>query len=154
MWRNLNIVPITKSVFVRYNFYMGTNDKTETFLEFFQSESVKNETLDERIFLDLYSEVGANVLADIVISYSKTLDESLTALRATLESADAERSYRICHKLKGSSMLVGFSRLAQSCEQVCSDFKGQKDNNWSSSLKLIMDQVATIKEAIIVAQNP
>ncbi len=133
---------------------MGIDNKTETFLEFFQSECVKNETLDERIFLDLYSEVGAGVLADIVVSYSKTLDESFTSLRTTLESADAETSYRICHKLKGSSMLLGFSHLAQSCEQVCSDFKGKKVNDWSNSLKLIMDEVATIKEAIIVAQNP
>lgn len=133
---------------------MGTNNKTENFLEFFQSECVKNETLDERIFLDLYSEVGASVLVDIVQSYRKTLDESFTALKATLESADAEKSYRICHKLKGSSMLIGFSHLAKSCEQVCSDFKKQEDNNWSKSLKLIMDEVATIKEAIVVAQNP
>lgn len=133
---------------------MGTNNTTENFLEFFQSECVKNETLDERIFLDLYSEVGASVLVEIVQSYRKTLDESFTALRATLETADAEKSYRICHKLKGSSMLIGFSHLAKSCEQVCSDFKKQKDNNWSTSLKLIMDEVATIKEAIVVAQNP
>jgi HPt (histidine-containing phosphotransfer) domain-containing protein len=133
---------------------MVTNNKTENFLEFFQSECVKNETLDERIFLDLNSEVGANILSEIIISYSKTLDESFVALRATLETADTEKSYRICHKLKGSSMLIGFSHLAQSCGQVCSDFKSQRDNNWYNSLKLIMDEVAKIKKVIIVAQTP
>jgi HPt (histidine-containing phosphotransfer) domain-containing protein len=136
---------------------MGNTDKSakiETFLEFFQTECVKNETLNERIFTELHSEVGANVLADIVLSYSNTLDESFAALKISLESVDAEKSSRICHKLKGSSMLIGFSRLAKSCEQVCSDFKNKTDSNWSDSLKLIIDEIATIKKAIVVAQHP
>ena len=132
---------------------MGNVDKTESFLELFQSECVKNELLDESIFLELYSEVGANVLADIVLSYSKTLDESFTIIKGLLENVDTEKAFRICHKLKGSSQLVGFTRLASACEQVCADYKSQRETNWSSSLKLIMDDVAAIKETIIGAQN-
>ncbi len=130
------------------------DDKNENFLELFQSECVKNDLLDEKNFLQLYSEVGADVLAEIVMSYSNTLDESFSGLRLLINSPNSEKSYRLCHKLKGSSQLVGFLSLAKICEQVCADHKNHNRTVELNFLKQILDQIAAIKEAIIVAQNP
>jgi HPt (histidine-containing phosphotransfer) domain-containing protein len=132
---------------------MENNDKAKNFLELFQSECVKNELIDEIRFHELYSEIGTIVLADIVISFSKTLDESFISLQETLQNHDAERSFRICHKLKGSSQLLGFTKLAQSCEKICASFKSLTKDVETETLQRIMGNVATIKEAIIFAQN-
>lgn len=133
---------------------MGDIDQSESFIELFQSECVKNQLLDEESFLQLYSEVGPKVLTDILLSYSITLDESFEFFKKNIHNSDAEQSYKMCHKLKGSSQLVGFKRLAESCEAVCTNYKNQTPIDDTKMLKKILDEVGSIKEALIVSQNP
>lgn len=82
--------------------------------------------MDTRVlieFLDMVGPSGPGLLRNIAETYAVETPPVLTALGMALERGDSRAATRLAHRLKGSCLSIGASRLAASCaavEQACS----------------------------------
>lgn len=77
--------------------------------------------MDTRVlheFLDMVGPAGPGLLRSIAELYAVETPPVLNALGLALERGDAEAATRLAHRLKGSCLSIGASRLAASCAAV------------------------------------
>lgn len=60
-------------------------------------------------FMQLVEDTGEDTTLRIIARYNETLREVLGHITEGLASEDAEKIWRACHKIAGSSELVGFA---------------------------------------------
>lgn len=77
--------------------------------------------LDKSAFENLIAETSPEVVWEILTSFKTTLSESVSGLQNS--KATPEELYKVCHKLKGSSLLIGFVPLGELCKTAMSDIK-------------------------------
>ncbi len=77
----------------------------------------KRHLLDKGVFETLIDETNPDVVFDIVCAFRKTLTETIEKLSnsSTLSNEDI---YKVCHKVKGSALLIGFASLAEESKHV------------------------------------
>lgn len=74
-------------------------------------------------FLAMVGPAGPELLRGIVEIYAVETPPVLSALGVALDADDHEAAMRLAHRLKGSCLSIGASRLAATCvaiEQLCS----------------------------------
>ncbi len=78
-----------------------------------QATQVQN-MLDTQAFENLIHETSPEVVYDILTAFKDTLKECIGRLEQN-EKLSAEDAYKVCHKLKGSALLIGFRPLGDAC---------------------------------------
>ena len=76
-----------------------------------------------REFLDMVGPDGPELLRSIAATYVVETPPVLTALGMALKRGDHSAATRLAHRLRGSCLSIGASRLAANCaavEQTCS----------------------------------
>jgi HPt (histidine-containing phosphotransfer) domain-containing protein len=87
-----------------------------------QSTEVVMDTNVLKEFLEMVGPEGPQLLRSIAETYSVETPPLLTALGLALKRGDAIAATRLAHRLKGSCLSIGASRLAASCaviEDLC-----------------------------------
>lgn len=69
--------------------------------------------LDNKAFDNLIHETSSDVVYDILVAFKDTLKECLGRLENP--GLTPEEAYKVCHKLKGSALLIGFKPLGEAC---------------------------------------
>jgi len=77
----------------------------------------RQDLIDRAVLETLIDKTSPQVVFDIMLAFIKTLDEAIQSLEPR-DSLSNEQLYRICHKVKGSSLLVGFVKLGEECKKV------------------------------------
>lgn len=70
--------------------------------------------LDIKTFDNLVQETDVSVVYEILQAFKGTLKECVSRLNEA-EHLSAEDAYKVCHKLKGSALLLGFKALGDAC---------------------------------------
>lgn len=91
--------------------------------ELFEPAEAVMDTRILREFLDMIGPEGPGLLRSIADLYAVETPPVLSALGLALDRGDHEAATRLAHRLKGSCLSIGASRLAASCaavEDACS----------------------------------
>lgn len=75
----------------------------------------------------LCEETSPTVFSEILTAYKSTLRESRDRLKMA-DSLPYDELYKICHKLKGSSLLIGFHKIGGTCidaMKLCDELRTQ-----------------------------
>lgn len=88
--------------------------------------------LDVKAFDTLIEETGADVVYDILRAFKGTLNECLGRLEQG-NKLSSEDTYKVCHKLKGSALLIGFKPLGEACMKAMVPLK-KADGTYSQEI--------------------
>lgn len=119
---------------------MMQNQNTQNKLNLLATVAHEAQLLDKAGFETLIHETSPDVVMDILAAFKKTLQESISRLEHSDTSAEEAR--KVCHKLKGSSLLIGFVPLGELCKTVMNDSK----NNFSEFKKDIENVLLSARE--------
>lgn len=112
----------------------------------------KKHLLDKLAFETLIKETSPDVVYDILTSYKTTLKESIDQLNQ-VQKLTQDDVYKVCHKLKGSSLLIGFSPLGQLCVKAMTGLRESKVDNVEGRVQEVLtcakDTQAIVLETIV-----
>ena len=77
--------------------------------------------------LSLSQDTNSETVLKILVEYRKTVQESRDRIRQALADSNAETIARACHKLVGTSELLGFKALAGHCREIEQNLKDKAD---------------------------
>lgn len=97
----------------------------------------KRHLIDKNVFETLIDETSSEVVFDIVCAFRKTLIETIEKL-SNSASLTNEDVYKICHKVKGSSLLIGFSPLAEESKIVMNLTRENPDSDINEKLQTVL----------------
>lgn len=103
---------------------------------------------DSLALLNLSQDTNAETVLKILVEYRKTVRESAEKIRTALTDSDAETIARACHKLIGTSELLGFKVMAGRCRAIEQSVKAnpnpQQEANAIQSLLETLDKILLI----------
>lgn len=82
---------------------------------------------DSLALLTLSQDTNSETVLKILVEYKKTVRESADKIRTALTEGDAEVISRSCHKLVGTSELLGFKALAARCRSIEQNLKAESN---------------------------
>lgn len=80
---------------------------------------------DGLALLSLSQDTNSETVLKILVEYKKTLKESTDRIRSALAEGNAEVISRACHKLVGTSELLGFKAMASRCRSIEQNLKSE-----------------------------
>lgn len=103
---------------------------------------------DSLALLTLSQDTNSETVLKILVEYRKTVQESRDRIRQALSESNAETIARACHKLVGTSELLGFKVLATRCREIEQSLKiesnPQKETAQIHALIGTLDRILTI----------
>lgn len=100
---------------------------------------------DSLALLTLSQDTNSETVLKILTEYKKTLKESADRIRAALSEGHSEVIGRACHKLVGTSELLGFKALATRCRSIEQDMKSETNpQNEAAEIHALLDTLDRI----------
>lgn len=103
---------------------------------------------DSLALLTLSQDTNSETVLKILVEYKKTVKDSTDKIRAALAEGNAEVIARACHKLVGTSELLGFKAMAAKCRAIEQNLKAdtnpQKEVEDIHSLLETLDRILAI----------
>jgi chemotaxis protein histidine kinase CheA len=93
---------------------MDKDESAESTLDAFVKSLENTQLLDKSVFKTLLTETSPEIVAEILVAYNSTLQEGIDKLKERT-SLTVDEIYKVCHKIKGSSLLVGFKSIGNDC---------------------------------------
>jgi len=100
---------------------------------------------DGLALLSLSQDTNSETVLKILVEYKKTLKESTDKIRNALAEGDAEVISRACHKLVGTSELLGFKAMATRCRSIEQNLKSETNpQNEVTEIHALLDTLDRI----------
>ena len=116
---------------------MMQNQNTQSKLSLLANKGYENNLLDKSTFETLISETSNDVVWDILDAFKPTLQVSIATLEHTqLRTSEA---HNVCHKLKGSSLLIGFIPLGEFCKAAMGEMNNCPPEDFEKTIKNVLD---------------
>lgn len=113
----------------------------------------RQQLLDRSVFEALIDETNPQVVFDIMNAFVKTLDEAIAQLK-TSKDVSCDQLYRVSHKVKGSSLLIGFTKLGELCKEM-TVFSSQNSTDPVDSVvvKQLITSLEQVKSCVEIIQK-
>lgn len=113
----------------------------------------RQQLLDREVFETLIDETNPQVVFDIMNAFVTTLGEAIHQLEASKEIT-SDQLYRLSHKVKGSSLLVGFTKLGELCRDLTVSTQKSTSNTADPSVvKKLVSSLKEVKSCVEVIQK-
>lgn len=113
----------------------------------------RQQLLDRTVFETLIDETSPQVVFDIMSAFITTLDEAINQLRSSQEITQSQL-YRLSHKVKGSSLLVGFTKLGELCRELTiSAQESQAETVEPYVVKRLLSSLEEVKSCVEIIQK-
>ena len=103
---------------------------------------------DGLALLSLSQDTNAETVLKILVEYRKTVQECRDRIHQALDASQTETVMRACHKLIGTSELLGFKVLATRAREIEQNLKNEENlqKEMNHILRLIekLDQMLTV----------
>ncbi len=126
---------------------MMQTEETQSKLNSLAETAQNAQLLDKPAFENLIIETTPEVVWEILTSFKTTLSESIERLQNPQASGDD--LYKVCHKLKGSSLLIGFAPLGDLCKTAMHDIKNASREVYSKGIEKVLSCAQETQKLVI-----
>lgn len=116
------------------NFWSGFKDSVE---------------FDQESFFQLFQDTNEDTTLRILARFCENLNEATQKISAAIQSEDCETIWRACHKLAGSSELLGFKKFGGLSRDLSVQVRANPDySSHASEIEDYLGQTAALKTQI------
>ncbi len=104
---------------------------------------------DEQAFLQLCEDTDFETAFQILQRFNDNLKQSASSLKVSLSSEDADAAWKVCHKLAGSSELLGFIKFGKFARDLSHQIKASPDiNSFTGELESMVLEIEGLIQLI------
>lgn len=102
-------------------------DTAQSDAEILVSKLIPFDGFDRAIFAQLLEDTNAETSLRIMARFYQSVEEAIVQIQNGLKNDDADSVWKACHKLAGSSELLGFYKFGQDSRKLNLDVKAMPD---------------------------